>query len=65
MEGIMPEFDAAQYKQTQHDQWNEDGAAWHRWGSTLQSWFGEVTTTMLDLGKVGPGDSVLDIAWCG
>ncbi len=58
----MPEFDAARYKQTQHDQWNKDGAAWHRWGATLESWFAEVTATMLDLGRVRPGDRVLDIA---
>ncbi len=58
----MPEFDAARYKQTQHDQWNKDGAAWHRWGATLEAWFADVTATMLELGGVGPGDRVLDIA---
>ncbi len=42
----MPEFDAARYKQTQHDQWNKDGAAWHRWGATLEDWFAEVTATI-------------------
>ncbi len=58
----MPEFDAAQYKQTQHDQWNKDGAAWHRWGATLEGWFAEVTATMLELAAIGPGDRVLDVA---
>jgi SAM-dependent methyltransferase len=58
----MPEFDATRYKQTQHDQWNKDGAAWHRWGATLEAWFAEVTATMLDLGGISPGDRVLDIA---
>ncbi len=58
----MPEFDAARYKRTQHDQWNKDGAAWHRWGPTLENWFAEVTATMLDLGGISPGDRVLDIA---
>lgn len=58
----MPEFDAARYKQMQHEQWNKDGAAWHRWGATLEGWFAEVTSTMLDLGRLGPGDRVLDIA---
>lgn len=61
-EVVMPEFDATRYKQTQHDQWNSDGAAWHRWGATLEGWFAEVTATMLDLGEIGPGDRVLDIA---
>lgn len=58
----MPEFDAARYKQTQHDQWNKDGAAWHRWGATLQDWFADVTATMLDLGGVSSGDHVMDVA---
>ncbi len=58
----MSDFDAAKYKQTQHDQWNKDGAAWHRWGATLQSWFADVTTTMLDLGGISPGEHVVDIA---
>lgn len=55
-------FDAVKYKETQQDQWNEDAAAWHRWGSTLQSWFGEVTRLMLDLGQVSPGRRILDVA---
>jgi ubiquinone/menaquinone biosynthesis C-methylase UbiE len=58
----MPEFDPARYKQTQHDQWNKDGAAWHRWGATLETWFADVTATMIDLGRISPGDRVLDIA---
>ncbi|BDG05718.1 class I SAM-dependent methyltransferase [Anaeromyxobacter oryzae] len=58
----MPDFDAARYKQTQHDQWNKDGAAWHRWGPTLENWFAEVTATMLDLAGITHGDRVLDIA---
>jgi ubiquinone/menaquinone biosynthesis C-methylase UbiE len=56
------EFDAAGYKQTQRKQWNEDAAAWHRWGSTLEAWFGEVTRVMLDRAEIGPGSRVLDIA---
>lgn len=58
----MAEFDPAKYKQAQHDQWNNDAAAWHRWGPTLKDWFGIVTTTILDLAKIGPGSRVLDIA---
>jgi SAM-dependent methyltransferase len=57
-----PAFDADQYKRTQHDQWNEDAAAWHRWGATLQTWFGGVTQKMLDLAQVAPGQHILDIA---
>lgn len=57
-----PVFDADQYKRTQHDQWNEDAAAWHRWGPTLQDWFSVVTKTVLDLAQIAPGQRVLDIA---
>ena len=57
-----PVFDANAYKRTQHDQWNEDAAAWHRWGPTLQTWLGGVTQKMLDLAQIGPGQRILDIA---
>ena len=62
MSESKPVFDADKYKRTQHDQWNEDAAAWHRWGPTLQDWFGGVTKTMLDLAQIAPGQHVLDIA---
>jgi SAM-dependent methyltransferase len=55
-------FDAVRYKQTQRDQWNEDAAAWHRWGPTLESWFGEVNRVMLDCARLGSDCRVLDIA---
>jgi SAM-dependent methyltransferase len=62
MSESKPVFDAGKYKRTQHDQWNEDAAAWHYWGPTLQSWFGGVTQRMLDLAQIGLGQRVLDIA---
>ena len=40
MSESKPVFDADEYKRTQHHQWNEDAAAWHRWGLTLHTWFG-------------------------
>ena len=43
MSKSKPVFDADAYKRIQHDQWNEDAATWHRWGPTLQTWFGGVT----------------------
>jgi ubiquinone/menaquinone biosynthesis C-methylase UbiE len=55
-------FDAEKYKRGQHDQWNEDSAAWHRWGRTVQRWLGDVTQKMLDLAQLGPRQRVLDIA---
>lgn len=62
MSESKPMFDADKYKRTQHAQWNEDAAAWHRWGPTLQRWFGAVTERMLDLAQLGPAQHVLDIA---
>lgn len=62
MSESKPVFDSDKYKRTQHDQWNEDAAAWHRWGPTLQDWFGSVTKIMLDLAQIAPGQHVLDIA---
>ena len=55
-------FDAAKYKNAQREQWNKDGAAWRRWNPTLDRWYGEVTRQMLDLARLRPGQSILDIA---
>jgi len=55
-------FNAERYKQTQHDQWNEDSAAWYRWTPAIQNWFGPVTDLMLELAEIRPGHRVLDIA---
>jgi SAM-dependent methyltransferase len=56
-----PSFDVDKYKQTQHDQWNDDAEGWHRWGATLQDWFGVVADSMLDIGQVATGQRVLDV----
>ena len=55
-------FDAAGYKETTREQWQEAAAAWHRWGPFLEEWLGPATEQMLDLAGVGPGSRVLDIA---
>jgi len=55
-------FDSKRYKQSQKEQWNQDAAAWHRWGTTLQNWFGEVTELMLDRANLASSSRVLDIA---
>ena len=57
-----PSFDAAQYKDAQREQWNKDGAAWRRWNSILDRWYGEATRQMLDLARIQPGQRILDIA---
>jgi hypothetical protein len=62
MSETQPVFNAEKYKRGQHDQWNEDSAAWHRWGPTVQRWLGDVTQRMLDLAQLGPKQRVLDIA---
>ncbi|MFZ1908303.1 MAG: methyltransferase domain-containing protein [Burkholderiales bacterium] len=58
----QPSFDAAMYKNAQREQWNKDGAAWRRWNSTLDGWYGEVTRQMLDLARIRPGQRILDVA---
>ncbi|ADU68842.1 class I SAM-dependent methyltransferase [Pantoea sp. At-9b] len=55
-------FDAEQYKQTQREQWNKDGAAWHYWHATLERWYGELTRQILDSAFIQPRQHVLDIA---
>jgi hypothetical protein len=62
MSETEPVFDAEKYKRGQHNQWSEVAAAWHRWGPTVQRWFGDVTERMLDLAQLGPRQRVLDIA---
>ncbi len=55
-------FDAAAYKRTTRQQWEEAADAWHRWGPVLESWLGPATELMLDRAGVGEGAKVLDIA---
>ena len=55
-------FDAAGYKETTREQWQQAAAAWHRWGPFLEEWLGPATEQMLDLAGVGPGSRVIDIA---
>jgi SAM-dependent methyltransferase len=55
------EFDAAAYKQTTREQWDEASEAWRRWGPTLEAWLGRATEEMLDLAGVRDGSRVLDV----
>ncbi len=55
-------FDAAAYKATTREQWQQAAQAWHRWGPFLEEWLGDATTLMLDLARIDPGSLVLDIA---
>jgi SAM-dependent methyltransferase len=55
-------FDAAAYKATTKQQWDEAAAAWHRWGPTLEDWLGAATKAMLDAAGVTLGSRVLDVA---
>ncbi|WP_291272450.1 methyltransferase domain-containing protein [Geothrix sp.] len=58
----QPSFDAAKYKHAQREQWNKDGAAWRHWNPILDRWYGVVTSQMLDLARIQPGQRILDIA---
>lgn len=55
-------FDAAAYKESTRQQWDEAAEAWHRWGPVLEEWLGEATEIMLDLAGIGEGSRVLDVA---
>ena len=55
-------FDAAKYKQTTRQQWQEAAAAWHQWTPLLDEWLGPATERMLDLARVARGERVLDVA---
>ena len=58
----QPVFDAAKYKQTTLEQWNNAAEAWDRWGTLLSRWLGPATETMLDMAGVDQGSRVLDVA---
>ena len=55
-------FDAITYKATTRQQWQDAAEAWNAWGGFLATWLGPATDKMLDMAKVGPGSTVLDIA---
>jgi hypothetical protein len=48
-----PEFDAAAYKRSTREQWQDAAEAWHRWDPTFEDWLGPATERMLDLAEVG------------
>jgi ubiquinone/menaquinone biosynthesis C-methylase UbiE len=56
------QFDAAAYKRTTREQWQNAAASWDAWGPKLEAWLGRATELMLDLAGVGPGQRVLDVA---
>jgi SAM-dependent methyltransferase len=58
----MTTFDAIKYKATTREQWQTAARAWNDWGPLLRKWLGPATETMLDMARIGPGSSVLDIA---
>lgn len=55
-------FDAAQYKVTTRQQWEDAADAWDAWGTVLEDWLGQATETMLDAVGAAAGRSVLDVA---
>ena len=55
-------FDAAAYKATTREQWQQAAPAWDAWGPTLEGWLGEATEQMLDAAAVSDGAAVLDVA---
>jgi SAM-dependent methyltransferase len=62
LEMSTPTFDPGAYKRTTREQWQTAAEPWYRWGPALEEWLGEATELMLDMGHVGPGGRVLDVA---
>jgi ubiquinone/menaquinone biosynthesis C-methylase UbiE len=58
----MAVVDAAAYKETTRQQWQNAAEAWHRWDDVLRAWLGPATEVMLDLARIGVGSQVLDVA---
>jgi ubiquinone/menaquinone biosynthesis C-methylase UbiE len=56
------QFDAAKFKRTTEQQWQEAAQAWYDWTPTLAQWLGPATDVMLNLAQLKLGDRVLDIA---
>jgi len=55
-------FDAARYKTTTRQQWEDYASGWNDWAPLLEEWLGAATDRMLDLAGIGEGDRVLDVA---
>jgi SAM-dependent methyltransferase len=55
-------FDPIRFKETTRAQWQNAAEAWNAWGPTLSRWLGPATERMLDMGRVGAGSHVLDVA---
>lgn len=58
----MTAFDAAAFKQTTKQQWDNVAARWNAWGPLLDRWLGPATETLLDMCHVGKGSHVLHVA---
>lgn len=58
----MSGFDAAAYKATTREQWDNVGEKWDTWGPLLDRWLGPPTEALLDMCAVGPGAQVLHVA---
>lgn len=55
-------FDPVRYKQTTHEQWQAAAEAWNRWTPTIEQWLKPVTEAIIDVGRIGPGSQVIDVA---
>jgi SAM-dependent methyltransferase len=62
MNTTAPQFDPAKFKESTREQWQTAAQAWNRWGPVLNDWLGPATELMLDMGNIGEGDHVLDVA---
>ncbi|HKE18641.1 MAG TPA: class I SAM-dependent methyltransferase [Kofleriaceae bacterium] len=54
-------FDPIAYRAEQLATWDAGAPAWDRWHDTIETWFAPLTTRLLELAAVRPGQHVLDV----
>ncbi len=55
-------FDPEKFRYATRSQWEAAAQAWDSWAPLLNRWLGPATGAMLDMARIKPGSSVLDIA---
>src|ERR671910_2795545 len=62
--GMAPtgSFDLVAFKEAQRTDWQLAAAGWRKWYDVLEAGGEIVSRTLVELARIGPGDTVLDVA---
>src|SRR5918995_7058080 len=62
--GMVPTvpFDLVAFKEAQRTDWQLAAAGWRKWYDVLEAGGEIVSRTLVELARIGPGDTVLDVA---